>query len=100
MVDDFKVYEAVEETFDSFGYWHGDAVVQELIEACVCYVLDGVGGSISKYLEDRNIDGTPAIGIVVQVETYALANKLAAPSDVIRCAIRAGCDVMEEENED
>lgn len=95
MVNDFKVYEVVEDTFASHGYWPGDPVVQDLIEACVSYVVSGVGGSVSKYLEDRNVDGVPALGIVVTVEAYAKEHSLASPSAVIRRAIDAGCSVME-----
>ena len=79
MVSDFEVVEAIEDVMDCNGYCPGDEIVSDLVEAIACFVMYGESGRFSAYWESRDIDGTPAIGIVRRLEDIANRRKLPAP---------------------
>lgn len=96
MVSDFEVVEAIEDVMDCNGYCPGDEIVSDLVEAIACFVMYGESGRFSAYLESRDVDGTPAIGIVMQLEEYANRRRLPDPSDIIRQAVRAAEAIWED----
>lgn len=97
-MEDFEVVEAIEDVFLSNGYAVGDPLVADLVETCAAYVLSGNCGSFSEYWERRNVDGVPALGLVMQLEAYATRGgfwRLPEPGFVIREALAAGENALE-----